>query len=1067
MLVCPGCGEENPDKFRLCGFCGTPLRAAAPPVEARKTVTIVFSDLKGSTNLGERLDSEALREIMARYFEEMQRVLERHGGTVEKFIGDAVMAVFGLPKLHEDDALRAVRAAFDMKTSLAKLNGELERRWGVQLANRTGVNTGEVVAGDQTDQRLVTGDAVNVAARLEQAAPELEVLIGEPTYRLVRGAVEVEPVEPLELKGKSERVPAYRLLSVRSGAMLPRRLDAPLVGREAELALLGDALARASAAGSARMVTVVAHAGVGKTRLLAEFLRSASREATVLRGHCLPYGEGITFWPLTEIVHDAGGIGEDDTPDQALAKLRAVVADEPDLVTERLATVLGLGEREFPVEELFWASRKLFESLARERPLVVVFEDIHWAEPTLLALIEHLVDNADAPLLVLCTARPDLLEVHGEWSESASAQRVELQALSTDQAGALVDNLLGSELDRGARRRIAEAAEGNPLFVEQMVSMWIESGLLVQRDGGWVPAADLSAVDVPPTIQALLAARLDRLNRDERGVIEPAAVVGRVFYRGAVETMTADELRAELDALLGALIRKEFVAPDHDTTLPGEDTYRFHHVLIRDAAYQGLLKRARADLHERAAEWLAAAMGPRVVEVEEIMGYHLERAFRYRDELGPLDDHAHRVGVRASTLLGASGRRALARGDMPAAANLLRRASGLLPRTDPRRLHLLPDLGEVLLELGEFQEAEALLSEAILEGARAGDRRLETEATLVRLAVRFAGSPDSLGPSVVRDVERALAESEKLGDHRGIAKAYRLLGTIHGTVAHYEEAERATLRTIEHARLAGDQMLEVRNFPPYAIVSAYGPRPISEALERCEELLPAAQGDRRTQAVVLCVLSHLHAMQGSFDEARREYRRAQVMLDDLGVKVLAASTSLDSGPVEMLAGDPAGAERELRRDLDRLEAMGERFLASSVTAYLAQAVVAQGRMDEAEALSRKCEEVVLADDAEAQSIWRRVRALAIVDRGEDRQAAKLAREAVEIIRRTDSPVLQADALVDAAEILQKAGWDAEGEPLLTEALDLYERKGDLVGAARAREALSRRATLGTPDLAGG
>ena len=1067
MQVCPGCGEENPDKFRLCGFCGTPLRAAPPPSEARKTVTIVFSDLKGSTSLGERLDSEALREVMTRYFEEMQRVLERHGGTVEKFIGDAVMAVFGLPKLHEDDALRAVRAAFDMKTSLAKLNGELERRWGVSLANRTGVNTGEVVAGDAADQRLVTGDAVNVAARLEQAAPELEVLIGEPTYRLVRGAVDVESVEPLELKGKSERVPAYRLLSVRSGAMLPRRLDAPLVGREAELALLGDGLARVTAAGSARMVTVVAHAGVGKSRLLAEFLGSASRVATVLRGHCLPYGEGITFWPLTEIVHGAADIGEEESQERALAKLRAVAGDEGDLVTERLASVLGLGSREFPVEELFWASRKLLESIASERPVVVVFEDIHWAEPTLLALIEHLVDNADAPLLVLCTARPELLEAHREWSESASAQRVELTALSADQTGSLVDNLLGSQLDDAARRRIADAAEGNPLFVEQMVSMWIEAGLLVQRDDGWAASSDLSGVDVPPTIQALLAARLDRLNRDERGVIEPASVVGRVFYRGAVAFMTPDELRGELDALLGSLIRKEFVGPGHDTTLPGEDAFRFHHVLIRDAAYQGLLKRARADLHERAVEWLAEAMGPRVAEVEEIMGYHLERAFRYRDELGPLDDHAHRVGVRASLLLGASGRRALARGDMPAAANLLRRASGLLPRTDPRRLKLLPDLGEVLLELGEFQEAESLLSEAILEAARAGDRRLQTEATLVRLAVRFAGSPDALGPGAVRDVEAAIAESEKQGDHRGLAKAYRLLGTIHGTVAHYEEAERAALLTIEHAREAGDQMLEIRNFPPYAIVAAYGPRPITEALQVCEELLPAARGDRRTQAVVLCVISHLHAMQGSFEEARSEYRRAQVMLDDLGVKVLAASTSLDSGPVEMLAGDPAAAERELRRDLDQLEAMGERFLASSVTAYLAQAVAAQGRMDEAEELSRKCEDVVLADDAEAQSIWRRVRALAMVARGDARDAVKLARDAVDIIRRTDSPVLQGDALLDAAEVLERGGDGGEDVPLLAEALELYERKGDVVGAARAREALERRAALGTSDRTGG
>ena len=343
------------------------------------------------------------------------------------------------------------------------------------------------------------------------------------------------------------------------------------------------------------------------------------------------------------------------------------------------------------------------------------------------------------------------------------------------------------------------------------------------------------------------------------------------------------------------------------------------------------------------------------------------------------------VGVRASGMLGTAGRRALARGDMPAAANLLRRAAGLLPRTDPRRLQLLPDLGEVLLEQGEFAEAEALLSEAILEAARSGDKRLHTEATLVRLAVRFAIDPDGLGPNVVKEVERAIRDSEKLGDHRGQAKAYRMLGTIHGTVARYADAEQAALRTIEQAGLAGDLMLQVRNFPPYAITALYGPLPVPDAIKRCEELLPAAHGDRRTEGVVRCVLGHLFALQGSFADARDQYERARAMLEDLGVKVLAASTSIDSGPIEMLAGEPDAAERELRRDMERLDAMGEKFLLSTVYAYLGQAVLAQGRLDEAEELSRTCEQVALVDDAEAQSIWRRVRAQAIASRGERRR----------------------------------------------------------------------------------
>jgi tetratricopeptide (TPR) repeat protein len=360
----------------------------------------------------------------------------------------------------------------------------------------------------------------------------------------------------------------------------------------------------------------------------------------------------------------------------------------------------------------------------------------------------------------------------------------------------------------------------------------------------------------------------------------------------------------------------------------------------------------------------------------------------------------------------------------------------------------------VLLEQGEFDEAETLLSEAVLEAARSGDRRLQTEATLVRLAVRFASNPDGLGPKVIAEVERAIRDCERLDDHRGQAKAYRLLGTIHGTVAHYADAEQAALRTIEQAALAGDLMLQVRNFPPFAITALYGPLPVPEALKRCEELLPAAHGDRRTEGVMRCVLAHLLALQGAFEEARAEYRSARAMLEDLGVKVLAASTSIDSGPIEMLAGDPAAAERELRRDVERLEGMGEKFLLSSVSAYLGQAVMAQGRAEEAEEISRTCEQVALADDVEAQSIWRRVRAQAMAGRGEGADAVALAQTAVEIIRLTDSPLLQGDALTDLAEVLRLAGRGAEGEEPLREALDLHTAKGNRVGADRALASLA-------------
>ncbi|HEX8098617.1 MAG TPA: adenylate/guanylate cyclase domain-containing protein, partial [Actinomycetota bacterium] len=410
MQVCPNCGEENPDKFRLCGFCGTKL-AATVVQEVRKTVTIVFSDLKGSTTLGETLDTETLREVLNAYFREMQTILERHGGRVEKFIGDAIMAVFGLPRLHEDDGLRAVRAAHEMQQRLRSLNEELYRKWGVRLENRTGVNTGEVVAGDvTTGQRLVTGDAVNTAARLEQAAPAMEILVGEPTYRLVRDAVEVAAVEPLDLKGKAEPVPAYRLIRVTGGEGFTRRLDAPMVGRQNEIAALTKTFERAVDTGTCQLITTLAPAGSGKSRLTEEFVRLIESDAAILRGRCLPYGEGITFWPLSEALRQAAEISEDDPPKLAQEKLASLLPGDAVDVTERLAGVMGLVSSTFSLDETFWAARKFFEILSARQPMVVVFDDIHWAQPTFLDLIEHVADHAQGPLVLLCPSRPELLD---------------------------------------------------------------------------------------------------------------------------------------------------------------------------------------------------------------------------------------------------------------------------------------------------------------------------------------------------------------------------------------------------------------------------------------------------------------------------------------------------------------------------------------------------------------------------------------------------------------------------------------------------------------------------------
>src|ERR671931_56703 len=972
MAICPSCGEENPDRFRLCGFCGTPLAPVAPPQEVRKTVTVVFSDLKGSTNLGEALDSESLREVMNRYFAEMRQVLEAHGGRVEKYIGDAVMAVFGLPTLHEDDALRAVRAADGMKRALATLNDELERRFGVRLANRTGVNTGEVVAGDPSaGQRLVVGDAVNVAARLEQAAPAMEVLLGDLTYRLVRDAVEVEAVEPLELKGKSERVPAFRLVSVGAGEGYSRRADSPLVGREAELAALRGAFDEAAALRECRLVSPLADAGVGKSRLVEAFTASLDGEARIGRGRCLPYGKGITFWPL-----------------------------------------------------------------------VVVFDDVHWAEPTFLDLVEHLTDSIhDAPVLLVCPSRPDVVESREGRAEGPRARRLRLEPLSPADTERVVEHLLGSvEVAPEARARIVEASEGNPLFAEQLLAMLVDGGYLARDNGSWRATRDLSELDVPPTIHALLAARLDHLEPEGRAVVEPASVVGLVFPKDAVAELAPDGVRDRLDGHLDPLTRKQLVRPHADAPV----SYRFNHILIRDAAYQGLLKRTRATLHERFVEWADRVNRDRdrAAEFEEILGYHLEQAYRYLSELGPLDDHGREVGRRAAKRLASAGRRAFGRGDMTAAANLLERAAALLEPGDPQRLALLPDLGEALVDTGDFTRAEEVLRDA----EASGDERLAAGARLSRLLVRFFGAdPERWAEEVERETARAIPIFEAAGDDRALAKAWRVLASVHGRACRFEEEAKAGRQAMEHARRAGDRRQELRSAAAYAMSTVYGRTPLKEARAECERILEEARGDRRAEGLVLASLARLYALSGDFERARDAYRRARAVLEDLGSNVLAASLSLDSYAVELLAGDPAAAERELRRDYDALDRMGEKYLLSTIAGLLAQVLCAQGRYDEASQMCMITASVAAEDDAQSQALWRSVRAKVLARRNDSAaQAVQLAREAVEILRSTDAIVWQADALVDLAETLAATGDEAGTARVLDEAAALYELKGSSV-----------------------
>jgi class 3 adenylate cyclase/tetratricopeptide (TPR) repeat protein len=993
--------------------------------ESRKTVTVVFSDVSGSTALGERLDAEALRHVMARYFEETRAVLERHGGTVEKFIGDAVMAVFGIPTVHEDDALRAVRAAAEMRDSLASLNAELERERGVRLEIRTGVNTGEVVAGDPAQgQSFATGDAVNVAARLEQAAEPGEIVLGHATYRLVRDAVHAERVEPLSLKGKAEGVAAWRLVGVLEGAPpFARRFDSPLVGRADELAAMRSAFDQALAQRSPALMTVLGEAGVGKSRLTSEFVTAVEQRATVLVGRCLSYGEGITYWPLVPMIERL----------EERAPLRELLGETEDgnLIADRVYEAIGRAEGLCTTEEAFWAVRKLFGALAQGSPLVVVVDDVHWAEPTFLDLVEHLVEwTRDASIVVVCLARPEFLDGRADWP----GVRIPLEPLSEAEARMLIDELANAaQVPEAARRRIAEVAEGNPLFVEQMLALLAEA----ER-----PTGD---VRVPPTIHALLAARIEGLPDEERTIVERASIVGREFWHGALVALSPPETNVAVP--LQRLVRKRLVRPDR-SSFPGEDAFRFGHILIRDAAYAATSKQVRAELHERFAGWLEAKSS----EYDEIVGYHLEQAFRYRAELGRVDEVSREVAARAIEHLGSAGRRAFARGDVPAAANLLWRATALFAEDDPRRLEFLPELGLAYYEMGEFGAAHRFVAEAGEQARRHGDRRAEAYTLLYQAHARvMAGGTNE---EAIADAESAVAMFEQLGDERGLAHAFEQLALFFGARGQLSPEAKALERALAYAERTGAAHLEAMIRGRRDIVAVFGITPVPTAVRDVSETLAwaRARNKRNVEARSERYLAILYAMAGNSERARAHARSSAAAYAELGLPHSGPEEA--AGIVEMLGGDPAAAEHHLRRGYELHARFGETGFLSTFAANLAHALHAQGRDGEAEEFTRISEGAAAADDVVSQFLWRSARAKVLARRKEFEEAEALAREAVRIAGETGYILWGADTLMDLAEVLRAAGRVDEAILPIQDALARYEAKCDVVSSAKARALLT-------------
>jgi class 3 adenylate cyclase/tetratricopeptide (TPR) repeat protein len=975
--------------------CAAPLAAAEPTREQRKVVTVLFCDLVGSTALGESTDPEALRARMRRYFEDLRVILERHGGTVEKFVGDAVMAVFGIPVSHEDDALRAVRAAAEMQAQISEHG----------LEARIGINTGEVVVGGE-GETLVTGDAVNVAARLEQAAGAGEVFIGAETHSLVRDAVRVRPVDALVLKGKAEPVDAFSLIEVLADSEgLARNPEALLVGRKRERNRLWRDFEDVLDEQSCRLVTLLGPAGIGKSRLVADFLERVGDSADVLRGRCLSYGEGITYWPLVEIL--------------------IAIGVEPE-------SVIGTSPPETQL-----AFRRLLEARAAERPQVVVVDDLQWAEPVFIDLVEHIADlSRDASIFLLGVARTELLDVRPDWGGGKmNATSILLEPLGDDECEALIGNLVGdSQLDGDLRDRIMAASAGNPLYVEEMLAMVREHG----GDGEIV---------VPPTIHALLQARIDSLDGDVRVVMERGSVEGEVFHRGAVAELSPGLVRADVESHLTTLVRKELIRST-SSTFAQDEGYRFRHLLIRDAAYESLPKATRAELHEQFADWLSTH---KLVEGDEIVGYHLEQAYRYRAELDGADPALPELGRRASDHLVTAGRAALDRTDFNAGRSLFRRATGLLPRGGERRLSLAPDYAIALFEAGEGDEAWELLGESL--GASAPLTRAHALVTRSYWAV--VGRADQAQRVAWR--EEALEIFEQADDHYGIALYWWCVAIDAWFQLRAAETAEACKRVVAHLERSSAAGWAVGN-PRGRLLSAYlhGPMPVDDAIEQVGALRAGEHGILE-EAWGQQNLGRLYSLKGEIARARELVGGRQVYTE-AGLLASAGAMTLGESEVEFRAGDLQAEERVLREGVDLLERIGERGYYPTVSVELAKCRYRAGADDaEVEELCDKVREASGKDDL-INFIWLDVLGgLLHARRGEHEQAERCARQALALAESSDFYFARAATRAYFAEILVQMGRSEEAAEMAAQSFEIFEAKGDVAGAAQFR---SRLAALG-------
>jgi predicted ATPase len=1043
---------------KFCAECGAALVTAGPlPRAERKTVTVLFADLVGFTSRAERLDPEDVRAVLAPFYARLRGELERFGGTVEKFIGDAVMALFGAPAGHEDDPERAVRAALAIRDWVREQAG---------IEVRVGVATGEALvslgARPEHGEGMAAGGVVNTAARLQAAAPVNGILVGERTFRGTRAVIDYREAGPVVAKGKREPVPVWEAVAARArlGVDVAHQARAVLVGRDRELAVLRDTLARVRAERAPQLVTVVGVPGIGKSRLVVELRRIAEADRELIawrQGRCLPYGEGVSFWALAEIVKAQAGILETDTAGEAGAKLAQMTADvmggapETGWVARHLGALAGLGDQGGGLtggerrSEVFAAWRQFVEALAEARPLVLVFEDVHWADEGLLDFADYLAGWAGpVPLLVVATARPELLARRPGWGGGKpNALTLSLAPLSEQDTARLIGLLSGRAVfEAGPQAQLLAQAGGNPLFAEQYVAMLADQ------------AAAGAELGVPESVQAIIGARLDLLAPAEKRLLHDAAVIGKVFWPGAVTALGGPAAHAELgevalEECLHGLERKQFLRRERASPVAGQAQYAFTHVLVRDVAYGQIPRAARAAKHAAAAGWIES-LG-RAGDHAEMLAHHYTSALVLARAAG--QDTAD-LAPKARAALQAAGDRAFALIALAPAAGYYRAALALWPHDAHKqraRLHRL--LGTVMYETGDLPGAEAVLAEGAEVAAAAGLPVLRA-----RIRLKLAEIHNSQGLSLAEtlaECEAATAILDSAGDLEGLAEAWLLAGQLRSWLGEWPADQQAFERALDYARQSGNRWARVRAIGGLVWILLQLPVPADAAIARAGQLLQEASGDPGAEAVIVGPLSLLYAYAGRFADARDASARARSMFAGFGAKlVLAGGANVGGGRIELIAGDPVAAERSLREGYQALRAMGERAFLSTVAGVLAEAVYLQGRHDEAQRLTEEAQALAADDDIDAQARWRATQAKLLARRGQFPAARRLAAQAVALAAPTPWAALHAEALMAQAEVNRLAGATDQAETSLRAALQIYEDRHAVPLANQARAALA-------------